>query len=194
MVRAAPERGQSTPPLEWCERRLLGRIHRLTLDLLREQIRPVTRDVFWRFLTEHQCVLADTGRLSTTGVLGTLEQLQGYDLPATAWENDILSIRVRDYEPSWLDDLLLSGTFVWGRLRPPRTGDREESNARGMTRAVRLSFVAREDLGWLLPSDREASGPLTDDARRLLEVLHDRGALFTQDLRAMTGLLASQVE
>src|SRR5437660_1630623 len=50
-------RGQFTPgvaQLEWCERRLLARIHRYTLDRLRQEIEPVSAADFMRFLLRWQ--------------------------------------------------------------------------------------------------------------------------------------------
>jgi ATP-dependent Lhr-like helicase len=179
--------------VEWCERRLLARIHRLTLDGLRRQIAPVDVDAYLRFLLSHHGI-ADATRGTGPGALQrALNHLQGFESPAGAWEIDLLPSRVAAYESHWLDALFTSGEFVWGRLQPPLPND--DSRGQMLTRASTISFVARTDLAWLLPPDRAA--PVTAarwDAQSVYEALSTHGALFFNDLLAATSLLPSQLE
>ena len=103
---------------EWCERRLLARIHRLTVATLRKQVEPVTRAQFMRWLMRWQHVAPETQVAGERGVLEVLRQLQGFEIPANAWERQILARRVADYDPKWLDQLCLTGAVGWGRLSP----------------------------------------------------------------------------
>src|SRR5262249_34669997 len=104
--------------LEWCERRLLARIHRLTLEGLRRQIAPVSPAQFMRFLVRHQHLHPQTKLRGQAGVLALLEQLEGFEAPAGHWEKYLLSARIEEYSSAWLDGLTFFGQAAWGRLRP----------------------------------------------------------------------------
>ena len=109
---------------EWCERRLLARIHRLTVGTLRKQIQPVTAAQFMRWLMRWQHVVPGTQVAGERGTLEVLQQLQGFEIPANAWERQVLARRIADYDPKWLDQLCLTGAVGWGRLSPhPATLD-----------------------------------------------------------------------
>jgi ATP-dependent Lhr-like helicase len=174
---------------------LLARIHRLTLDGLRRRIEPVAPEVYWQYLLEHQHV-ADKNRLQ--GDLGLREivaQLEGFELPAGVWENKVLAARMQDYDPQWLDHLFLSGELVWGRLRPPKRDEKDGPGMAAMTRGMPMSLALREDLSWLLPEQRsDVSGFAGSAGQEILNVLRQRGALFFQDLKGLTGLLPTQLE
>ncbi|HYA64644.1 MAG TPA: helicase-related protein, partial [Candidatus Sulfotelmatobacter sp.] len=113
-------RGQFTgaASVEWCDRRLLARIHRLTLGTLRKEIQPVTRAQFMRWLLSWQHVAPGTQAKGERGVLEVIRQLQGFEAPASAWEPHILAPRVAGYDPQLLDQLCLEGAVGWGRLSP----------------------------------------------------------------------------
>ena len=114
--------GRFTPAAEateWCERHLLARIHRYTLGRLRREIEPVEPRDFARFLFEWQHVAPDSRVSGPDALAGILAQLEGYEAPAASWEAELLSARVKDYAPAWLDDLCTAGRTLWTRLRPP---------------------------------------------------------------------------
>ena len=133
--------------IEWCDRRLLARIHRLTIHRLRAEIQPVSLAEFQRFLLAWQRVSADYRAEGQEGVKAVLELLDGYELPASAWEPEVLALRVKNYAPAWLDQLCLTGWIGWGRLTSPRT-----ANGRLATpvRSSPISVFTRENLPhWL---------------------------------------------
>src|SRR5260370_20084387 len=103
---------------EWCERRLLARIHRLTLGQLRKQVESVTPAQFMNWLFRWQHVAPSTQLLAERGLLEGLRQLQGFEAPANSWERQILARRVANYDPKELDQLCLTGAVGWGRLSP----------------------------------------------------------------------------
>ncbi|MEC9009596.1 MAG: DEAD/DEAH box helicase, partial [Planctomycetota bacterium] len=109
---------QASAGIEWCHRRLLARIHRLTVEGLRRQIRPVDVPTFQRFLARHHGLHPDTQRTGSGGLFEVVGLLQGLDVPAGNWEADLLSRRLAGYRESWLDELTLSGEVGWGRLYP----------------------------------------------------------------------------
>src|SRR5262249_44321893 len=115
-----PEDGQSTPT-EWCDRRLLARIHRLTLEGLRRQIAPVPPEQFLRFLVRHQHAAPATRLRGQAGLATLLEQVEGFEAPAGHWEKYLLSSRLEAYSPGWLDGLTFFGQAAWGRIRPRGT-------------------------------------------------------------------------
>ena len=180
------------PELEFCERRLLARIHRRTLHRLRAEIEPVTPAVLLRFLFRWQHVAPGTRLHGLQGLVQVLAQLQGFEAAAAAWESDILPARLADYDPAWLDQLCLGGEIAWARLSPP-TGGVRETHARKRVLPTRISpvtFFARAQAasvlaraGW--PYDGIA---LSAAARRVLAVLESRGACFFADLAARLGV------
>jgi ATP-dependent Lhr-like helicase len=122
---------------EWCDRRLLARIHRLTLGALRKEIQPVTRAQFMRWLLRWQHVAPGTQVAGERGLLEVMSQLQGFEAPANAWEPHILAPRVAGYDPQVLDQLCLTGAVGWGRLSPhPATLEPSASWSAGVSPAV----------------------------------------------------------
>jgi ATP-dependent Lhr-like helicase len=209
-------RGRFTPSarspeseIEWCNRRLLARIHRLTLGRLRREIEPVSTADFVRFLSTWQHVAPGTQLHGASGVLQVIRQLQGYEISAAAWESDVLPRRVARYGPELLDELCLSGEVMWGRLSPhpafsdetPAEGD-EVGRARRRVRPTRVAPVAmflREDAAWLCAARLrqgygEAGSTLSHQARAIADSLQRHGASFLKDVVKATGLLTSEVE
>jgi ATP-dependent Lhr-like helicase len=162
---------------------------------LRRQIEPVEPDVFLRFLMRHQRVLPQHRWQGVAGLAEAIEQLQGFELSAGVWEDFVLAARVTDYEPSWLDQLAMTGDLAWGRLRPPKRDEEDGPSASGLTRTAPIALVHRSDLGWLLPAGRTpATFAMRANARTVHEALSARGALFLAELRAITGLLPAHLE
>ncbi|MBV9505833.1 MAG: DEAD/DEAH box helicase [Acidobacteriia bacterium] len=192
-------RGQFTSgtELEWCHRRLLARIHRLTIGRLRREIEPVTTAEFYAFLNRWQHLSPGHQLHGLDGTLQIIRQLQGSEFAAAAWESEILPSRIARYEPEYLDQLCLSGEVSWGRLSPHPAFERDGEDGRRVrpTRAAPLAIFLREDSSWLLatpqPSPREA---LSHPAAEVLAVLETRGASFFTDIARATGRLASEIE
>ncbi|MFM8582313.1 MAG: DEAD/DEAH box helicase, partial [Planctomycetaceae bacterium] len=187
-------RVETPPDIEWCHRRLLSRIHRLTMEGLRRQIEPVPVEVFVRFLTRHQGLWRGTHRQGPAGVFEALSQLQGLDLPAVAWERDLFPPRVENYRPEWLDELCLAGEAGWGRLHPPkRTGEGVRPIA-SITRVVPLSLFLRDDLAWLQPEPPQGEpAGLSLPAKEIWELLQAQGPSFAGDLLVETRMLPTQL-
>ena len=198
---------------EWCERRLLARIHRLTLGELRKAIQPVTATHFMRWLLRWQHVAPGTQVLGERGVLEVIRQLQGFEAPANVWERQILARRIAGYDPQILDQLCLSGVVGWGRLSPhPATfevirasgaeGEHELTRGSARRRVVPssvapITFFAREDSDWMTPRHAltaDESLALTHAGRAVLEFVRQRGASFFADIVRGTGRLKSEVE
>ncbi len=197
-------RGRFTPGLpintiEWCERRLLSRIHRRTVETLRKAVEPVTPAELIRFLLSWQGISKNTKGHGRAGLLHCIGQLQGFELAAGAWEAHVLPARVSDYDGTWLDALCLSGEVVWGRLSP-----REKTGA--APRAAAISLAKRRDLDWLLSprslDERDEEEPKAINPNELLsnpgllvaQALHQGGALFFDDIVRRTALSMSAVE
>jgi len=170
----------------WCERRLLARIHRYTLDALRREIEPVTASEFLQFLAAWQHVDPEYQLEGPHGVSQVLRQLSGFEAPAWAWESHIMPRRVRGYQREWIDNVTLSGEFVWGRLW---------GGASTAVRVTPIAFVPREDWDrWLAmtepPSPEGMGGPAAD----LLKPLSLQGAMFPQNLQKAAGLVPAHAE
>jgi len=184
--------------IQWCNRRILARIHQLTLGRLRREIEPVSALDLYRFLCRWQHLAPGAQLHGAEGTLQIVRQLQGYEIPASAWEPEILAPRVKNYDPAFLDELCLSGEVMWGRLSPhPALEDGEGRRVRP-TRIAPISFFLRESLDWLSP--RAHHGGLPDEsglspvAQDILVALRTRGASFFMDMTGATGRLASEVE
>jgi ATP-dependent Lhr-like helicase len=184
-----------SPRIEWCHRRLLARIHRLTLDGLRKQIEPVSVDVFIRFLARHHGLIESHRRAGPNGLYEAIAQLQGLDIPAVAWERDLLPARFEQYQPEVLDELCLTGEVGWGRLFPPPRNPEHSRPMASLTRVAPISLFLREDATWLTANaphpDREG---LSSPAVQVCEILQERGAMFTADLLAAAQMLPSQLD
>jgi ATP-dependent Lhr-like helicase len=198
----------------WCNRRLLARIHRLTIGRLRREIQPVTAAEFTRFLFRWQHLAPGTQLHGVEGTLHVLAQLQGYEISAAAWESDVLPRRIANYSPELLDRLCLAGEVMWGRLSPhpafniiePVAGSAPDAAGQRSGRRVRPTRVApvtiflREDARWLLDlgqGRQEPSlfgSPLSHPAREVLEALTRFGASFMAELVRATRRLPSEIE
>ncbi len=169
----------------WCNRRLLARIHRYTLDRLRKEIEPVTAAEFLRFLACWQHVDEEHRLEGPLGVLEVVRQLAGFEVPAAAWEGSVLPARVRGYKREWLDQLTLSGEAAWGRLW---------GGASAALRTTPICLVAREDLEAWVGLAGPPGLPLSGPAKDLFEALAARGAMFPQELARAARLVPAHVE
>ncbi|MBV9296852.1 MAG: DEAD/DEAH box helicase, partial [Acidobacteriaceae bacterium] len=179
--------------IEWCNRRILARIHRATLGQLRREIEPVTTLDFDRFLHAWQHVAPGSQLHGADGTLQIITQLQGYEIPAAAWESEILARRIAKYDPDFLDELCFAGEVMWARVSPhPAIAENRRVRP---TRIAPVTLFLRADADWLMgrssPADQSA---LSHPARDILLALERTGASFFADLVRQTGRLASEVE
>ncbi|MGB9067483.1 MAG: DEAD/DEAH box helicase [Candidatus Acidiferrales bacterium] len=188
---------------EWCDRRLLARIHKMTLGGLRSQVQPATASQFMRWLLRWQRVAPNTQVLGEQGTLEVLKQLQGFEAPANAWERQILARRVAHYDPEVLDRLCLTGAVGWGRLSPhPATLAAPALVNRRVipTSVAPVAFFVREDSEWMIQQGAENDSEgnelrgLSAAGRETLTYLQQRGASFFADLVRGTGRLKSEIE
>jgi ATP-dependent helicase Lhr and Lhr-like helicase len=197
-------RGQFTESVvgetEWCDRRLLARIHRLTLGSLRKQVQSVTAAQFMGWLLRWQHVAPSSQVLGERGTLEILQQMQGFEAPANSWERQILARRVADYDPKVLDQLCLTGAVGWGRVSPhPATLETVSPERRRVvpTSVAPITFFVREDTDWMIPrreaGEEELRG-LSPDAKAVMHFLRQRGASFFADIVRGTGKLKAEVE
>jgi ATP-dependent Lhr-like helicase len=192
-------RGRFSPAAageEWCERRLLARIHGYTVKRLRAEIEPVAARDFLRFLLSWQRVTADARMQGQDAIDTVVAQLEGFEAPAAAWESEILPARIAGYEPRWLDDRCLAGQVAWIRLRPRsgRSGNGSESRV-APVRTTPITLLARRHaLHWTSlspPADDVAPGIR---AQAVADHIRAHGASFFDELVEGTGLLRTQVE
>lgn len=175
--------------LEWCERRLLARIHRYTVGRLRKEIEPVTTAQFMQWLLRWQHLAPGTQMHGEQGLLEVLKQLQGFEIPANAWERQVLAKRVDDYGADLLDKLCLTGVVGWGRVSP-YDGDKKRVMP---TSVAPITFFVREDSNWLAIHQEECEG-LSSNAKKILDFLQQRGASFFVDIVKGVNGLKSEVE
>jgi ATP-dependent Lhr-like helicase len=196
-------RGRFDPALggaeQWCARHLLARIHSYTQNRLRREIEPVSSQDFMRFLLRWQHVTPGTQRQGRAGLLSVVEQLQGFELAAGAWEESVLPARVEGYQRRWLEDLCLSGEVGWGRLslRTPEPDGQPRRGASTPSRATPVTFTLRADLPWLTMATRGGAlpeEPAHGAARDVLDALRSQGAMFSSDLPGATGRLPVEVQ
>ena len=183
------------PAEEWCERRLLARIHRYTVGRLRAEIQPVAAVEFLRFLFRWQRIAADTRMEGPDAVEILVRQLEGFEAPAGAWETEILPARLSGYEPAWLDDQCLAGRIAWARLRPRNARPNGSERNATPVRTTPITLLARRH-GMLWASLAAPVEPVPSSSRAQAVVNHIRqyGASFFDELVEGTGLLRPQVE
>jgi len=188
-------RGRYTPQAtseEWCERRLLARIHRYTVSRLRAEIEPVSARELLRFLFEWQRVAPEARMEGPDAVAAVVAQLEGFEAPAGSWETEILPARIADYEPRWLDDQCLAGRVAWQRLGARRP-DRERGAA--PIRSTPVVLLARKHARlWSSLGAAAEQVPLSSRAQTVMQSLRLHGASFFDELVEASGLLRTQVE
>ncbi len=182
---------------EFCDRRILARIHRATVGRLRREIEPVPQSSFMRFLFRWQHAAAGWQTAGEGGLLDVIDKLQGFETAAAAWEPELLARRVTGYRPELLDRLCTGGEVVWGRLsrgNNAASGLASGPRAGSLTRASSITLSLRESLDWLLDTAPESVDSLKGATAEILEILSDRGACFQNDLTTRTRRLPSDVE
>jgi ATP-dependent Lhr-like helicase len=180
---------------EWCERRLLARIHRYTVKQLRAEIEPVAARDFLRFLFDWQHASPDTHMEGPDAVAAVAAQLEGFEAPAGAWETEILPLRIPAYEPSWLDDLCLAGRIAWARLTPRIINPDKPSKGAGPIRTTPITLFARRNAQlWALLAAAPEPWHLNVRAQAVVDSIRQHGASFFVELVDGTRLLGVQVE
>ena len=190
--------------IEWCERRILQRIHRLTLGTLRQQVAPVTPVAFMRWLLGWQHLAPQTQLAGEEGLLKVLTKLEGFEAPAVEWERTLLPARVADYDPQWLDALCLSGAVGWGRISPHPAWQQGQGSAPRRvipTNAAPITFFVRETSDWL-PHALAAQcvdepvllQAISADALAVRALLRQRGACFSNDVQRLLGFTRPQAQ
>ena len=183
---------QGEASIEWCDRALLSRIHRYTLNRLRAEVEPVTPADFMRFLFKWQHLDTADRLTGIDGLREALSALDGFELPGAAWERSLLPARVTDYDPSMLDMLCLTGEIAWARLSPRPA---ELTELARLTPATPIALYRREHAAsWHASlAITEQDHRISDDARTLLDLLSARGPSFFNDLQSRSGLGAEDV-
>jgi ATP-dependent Lhr-like helicase len=176
---------------EWCERGLLARIHRYTIKRLRAEIEPVASRDFLRFLLDWQGVAGEVRREGPDALAAVVEQIEGYEAPAGAWESEILPARLAGYEPAWLDDQCRAGRVAWARLRPRNGSERKATPVR--TTPIALILRRHAALWASLSPQGEQINP-SPRAQLVADCIREHGASFFDELVEGTGLLRPQVE
>ncbi len=194
-------RGRFTPgttETEWVARRLLARIHSYTLNRLRQEIEPVATTDFVRFLLAWQKVAPEHQMEGPESLAAIIEQLEGWEAPAAAWEGEIFPSRLVEYDPAWLDVLCLSGEVIWARLTPsPAKNANERARGSGPVRTTPIALIRRKNYGvwnsaFPRPSSEELNLSTTTEA--VFQYLKTHGASFFNDIVDGTRLLRVQVE
>ena len=194
-------RGAFTPGSrgeEWCDRRLLARIHRATLNRLRAEIEPIAPAQYMRFLCAWQHATPETQLAGPDGLRAVLAQLDGFELAADAWERHVLPLRVKDYDRSLLDMLCFSGEVAWSRLSAPARGPVFPGATPRPIRATPIALCLREHMAaWQAVAPR--TGAEGDSARSAiaaatLDVLTTRGASFVHEIASVLGRTAEEIQ
>ncbi|RZA22495.1 MAG: DEAD/DEAH box helicase, partial [Proteobacteria bacterium] len=185
--------GHFSHPAEWCERRLVQRMHRLTIEGLREKIKPATTADYLRYLHRHTHAHSETRLEGQIGLESIIEQMQGLEAASASWEYEIFQSRIKHYSGSDLDQLGQSGRIAWARFSPMKT-DKPSKN-RLFSRTTPLAFAKRTSLAWLLPRSRTcAKEALSPIAANLWSILETKGALFFDEITVAARLLPTQAE
>ncbi len=195
--------------VEWCERRLLQRIHRYTIDLHRKAIKPVSLETYTEFLMDQHQLQPIRQEESDdkpamdgqTQMENCLNMLDGYSAPAVSWESDIYPARIENYDPNWLDVLCISGRAVWGRYLLPAFQSRLKGSKRnsGPVKSTPVALMRRSNLDiWqalaAAQSEKDELPESSGIAKRIETDLQSHGASFFDQIQQRTGLLRTQLE
>jgi ATP-dependent Lhr-like helicase len=183
---------------DWCERRLLARIHRYTVKRLRAEIEPVQARDFLRFLGEWQRALPEARMQGSDALAAVLTQLEGFEAPAGAWETEIIPSRMVEYEPQWLDEHCRAGRVVWARLAArgsAHAAGSERSHGPSPIRATPITLMARRSVPqWTALTDSSEPVQLTSRARAVADFIRQHGASFFDEIAEQVGMLPVEVE
>ncbi len=184
---------------QWCERRLLARIHRYTVKRLRAEIEPVQARDFLRFLCEWQRVLPESRMQGSDALAAVLAQLEGFEAPAGAWETEIIPARMNEYDPQWLDEHCRAGRSIWTRLaaRTCMAGGADAERGRGASpvRSTPITLLARRTVPlWAAFTDQSDAPPLTSRAELVAEFIRGHGASFFDEIAEHVGMLPVEIE
>jgi ATP-dependent Lhr-like helicase len=190
--------------IEWCERRILQRIHRLTLGARRKQVEAVTPAVYMNWLLGWQHLAPQSQLAGEEGVLEALRQLEGFEAPAVEWERALLPARVANYDPRWLDNLCLSGAVGWGRISPHpawSAGDGSAPRRVIPTNAAPITFYVRDTADWLphalaqqCVEEAKLTAALSPEALQVRALLQQRGACFANDIQRIAGFTRPEAQ
>ena len=187
-----------TGPDEFCDRRILARIHRSTITSLRSQVEPASPAGFLRFLFQWQHVDPNFRLSGESGLMAVIEELQGFEIAAGVMEEEALTCRLRDFSSMALDRLCLGGEVAWGRFSNRANGGHSTSSAAAgrpsFSKATPITLALRESLDWLLVTDRVENDEWAGAAKEALEHLTLRGASFLSEIVAATRRLPTDVE
>ena len=187
---------------EWCERRLLARIHRYTVKRLRAEIEPVQAREFIRFLCEWQHVLPEARMQGSDALAAMLTQLEGFEAPAAAWETEILPSRMAEYEPQWLDEHCRAGRVIWARLAAriapqAAAAGAEPERGRGASpvRSTPITLLSRRNVPlWAALTDQSDPAHLTSRGQAVADFLREHGASFFDEIAEHAAMLPVEVE
>ena len=182
---------------EWCNRRVLARIHRLTLGALRREIEPVSTTEYIRFLFRWQHAAPASRLHGIDGTLHVIRQLEGFEIPAAAWESTVLPSRVAGYKREFLDQLCYAGDVMWGRLSSHPALEIDEGDRVRRIRPTKLAPIAlfaRENADALVVRRDVPLEALPHAAREVLGEIGQRGAPFFADIVRGTKRLPAEVE
>ena len=179
---------------QWCDRRLLARIHHYTVRRLRSEIEPVAARDFLRFLFAWAHVSEETRLEGPDALPAVLSALEGFEAPAKAWETEILPARLKGYQASWLDGQCLAGRTSWARLTPPAPANGRARHVSPIG-ATPIALVERRRTPlWMALAPATGAAPMSGRAQAVLETLSARGALFFDELMEATRLLRPHLE
>ncbi|WP_109488563.1 DEAD/DEAH box helicase [Occallatibacter savannae] len=206
LMRGSFEQAETADDLEteWCERRILQRIHKLTIGMRRRQIEPVSPGTFMQWLLSWQHLAPQTQLSGEDGLLEAISKLEGFEAPAIEWERTILPSRVANYDPRWLDQLCLSGAVGWGRVSPHPAFHQGNGNAPQRvipSNGAPITFYLRDSAAWLDHALREQavdreklSQAFTPNALRIWEFQSKRGACFAEEIERSLGLSSIEIQ
>jgi ATP-dependent helicase Lhr and Lhr-like helicase len=174
---------------QWCERRLLARIHRYTVKRLRAEIEAVPARDFVRFLCDWQRVSPSARMQGSDALAALLSQLEGFEAPAASWETEILPLRIREYDPQWLDEHCRAGRFIWTRLAA-----RGAAQA-GPVRSTPITLLARRNVPfWSALGGQFDPANLSSRAQSVAEFVRERGASFFDEIAEHVRMLPIELE
>ncbi|MCE9598991.1 MAG: DEAD/DEAH box helicase [Spirochaetia bacterium] len=166
----------------YCERAFWSRMR--NFSRIQKPAEATPQD-YMNFLFTWQHLTQDSKMQGLDAVETIARQLQGFAMPAESWQQ-VFKSRITDFVPSALDQVFLTGKFLWWRHVKPG-----EAPRRTVTRNVPIMILSREMLPLVSATSNVKFSHYAETVREYLQLY---GASFLPEIESGVKLFPEQIQ